>query len=61
MVTGIFKLLLPSFSKKINLITAFVCKYNTDTKNSLQTNYYYYNIRLMAIFQDNLGKPAPKR
>ena len=23
--------------------------------------YYYYYIRLMAFFQDNLGKPAPER
>jgi len=23
--------------------------------------YYYYYIRLMAFFQDNLGKPAPVR
>jgi len=22
---------------------------------------YYYYIRLMAFFQDNLGKPAPER
>jgi len=23
--------------------------------------YYYYYIRLMAFFQDNLGRPAPER
>ena len=26
-----------------------------------QQNYYYYYNRLMAFFQDNLGKPAPER
>ena len=28
---------------------------------STENNYYYYYIRLVAFFQDNLGKPAPER
>jgi len=38
----------------------FIDAYNTvkQLTPSVQ-NYYYYYIHLTAVFQDNLGKPAP--
>jgi len=41
--------------------TSFLAQFILLPPTALLDNNYYYYIRLMAFFQDNLGKPAPER